>query len=164
MDLGKLELETSYMLNRLWRNTKGAVMAEFVIAIVPVFTTFFSFVQLSKVATARLVVKHSAIVGARAAAVMSNAHDNLPDQAAGGGDVSGAVKASMAPWYGGSLTGVSVNVNDQSSRSDPYGWVEVKVTATYACKVPIGFIACGGRSKQLVETYKMPHQGAIYKM
>lgn len=155
------------MLNRLWRNTKGAVMAEFCIAIVPVFTTFFSFVQLSKVATARLVVKHSAIVGARAAAVMSNANDNLPDQqGAQTGEISNAVKASMGPWFAsaGGITSVSVNVKDSSSRSDPYGWVEVEVNALYACKVPMGFIACGGNTKRIKETYKMPHQGAIYKM
>jgi hypothetical protein len=152
------------------KDTKGAVMAEFVIAIVPVLTTFFSFVQLSRIATARLVVKHSAIVGARAAAVMSNANDNLPDQPGGGqqGEVTNAVKTSMGPWFaGGGITGVNVTVKDSSSRARPngqYDWVEVKVSATYACKIPMGFIACGGGTKTIEETYKMPHQGALYKM
>lgn len=156
------------MLRRLRKNTKGAVMAEFVIAIVPVLTTFFSFVQLSRVATARLVVKHSAIAGARAAAVMTNGKDNTPDQPAGDqkGEIEKAVKASMGPWFArsGGFTSVNVTVNDSSSRSDPYGWVEVKVDALYACKVPMGFFACGGSTKRLAETYKMPHQGAAYKM
>jgi Flp pilus assembly protein TadG len=156
------------MFRRLMKNTKGAVMAEFVIAIVPVLTTFFSFVQLSKVATARLVVKHSAIAGARAASVMTNANNNTPDQPGGNaqGEITSAVKASMGPWSGGSggITSVNVTIKDSSSAADPYGWVEVKVDATYACKVPMGFIACAGPTKRLEETYKMPHQGANYKM
>jgi len=159
------------MFRRLMKDTKGAVMAEFVIAIVPVLTTFFSFVQLSRVATARLVVKHSAIAGARAAAVMSNANDNLPDQPGGGqqGEITKAVKASMGPWFArsGGITSVNVAVKDSSSRARPngqYEWVEVKVTALYACKVPMGFIACGGNTKKIEETFKMPHQGALYKM
>jgi Flp pilus assembly protein TadG len=155
------------MSKRLLRNTKGAVLAEFVIAIVPVFTTFFSFVQLSRIATARLVVKHAAIAGARAAAVMTNANDDTPDQPGGDqkGEIENAVKASMGPWFAnGSITGANVTITDSSSRSDPYGWVEVKVDATYACKIPMGQIACGGGTKQLTETFKMPHQGAIYKM
>ncbi|MDF2694152.1 MAG: hypothetical protein K0S65_2535 [Labilithrix sp.] len=146
--------------------TKGAVMAEFVIAIVPLLMTFFSFVQLSKIATARLMVKHGTIVGARAAAVISNANNNTPDAKGDGKDViRNGVLMAMEPWVGrGSITGVDVQVDDQSSRADPYGWVTVTVKATYACNVPMGFIACGGRTKALEESYRMPHQGAIYKM
>jgi len=156
------------MFKRLLRNTKGAVMAEFVIAIVPVLTTFFSFVQLSRIATARLVLKHSTIVGARAAAVMANGNDNTPDQPAGDqkGEITNAVKAGMGPWFtkAGGFTSVNVTVTDSSNRGDPYGWVEVKVNTLYACNIPMGFIACGGNTKRLEETYRMPHQGAIYKL
>lgn len=141
-------------------------MAEFVIAVVPLMMTFFSFVQLSKVATARLVVKHSAIIGARSASVISNAKDNTPDAKGDGkGDITNAVKSAMGPWHiQGSIQSVNVQVDDQSSKTDPYGWVTVTVEATYRCKVPMGFIACGGASKKLKESYRMPHQGAIYKM
>ncbi len=155
------------MLKRLKRDTRGAVLAEFVIAIVPVMTTFFTFVQLSRVATARLVVKHSAIVGARAAAVISNAHDNNPGQTGTADkDVTNAVKLAMGPWWAkaGGITSVNVTVTDSSSKADPYNWVEVKVNALYACKIPMGFMACGGYTKRIEETYKMPHQGATYKM
>ncbi|HVJ94737.1 MAG TPA: hypothetical protein VM580_33350 [Labilithrix sp.] len=151
---------------RLKRDSKGAVLAEFCIAIVPVLTTFLSFVQLSRVATARLVVKHSAIIGARAAAVISNANDNNPGQYIGShdDDISNAVKAALGPWQeAGGIQAVNVTVNDTSSRGDPYNWVEVKVSATYACKIPMGVIACGGSTKLLEETYRMPHQGARYR-
>lgn len=152
------------MLRRLRGDKKGAVLAEFVIAIVPVMMTFFSFVQLSRIATARLVVKHSAIVGARAASVLSNQHDNNPGASGDGqADVKSAVQAALGPWSR-AMT-VNVTVNDQSSTADPYGWVEVKVSATYRCNIPMGHIACGlSATKTLEETYKMPHQGATYKM
>lgn len=156
------------MLRSLQRNTKGAVLAEFVIAIVPVFAVFFNFVQLSKVATARLVVKHSAICGARAAAVMANANDNTPDQPAGDqkGEIEKAVKVAMGPWFAnsGGITNVKTTVTDSSTRADPYGWVEVKVEAIYSCRVPMGAPACGGFTKTITETVRMPHQGASYKM
>ncbi|MBN9166968.1 MAG: hypothetical protein J0I07_38915 [Myxococcales bacterium] len=163
-DAGKRTLRA--LRRDLRRDTRGAVMAEFVIAIVPLLMTFFSFVQLSKVATARLVVKHGTIIGARAASVISNANNNTPDAKGDGkADIQNAVRVAMAPWTAkGSITGVDVQVNDQSSRDDPYGWVTVTVKATYNCNVPMGFIACGGRSKTLEESYRMPHQGAIYEM
>lgn len=150
----------------LLRDSRGAVLVEFVIAIVPILLTFFTFVQLSRVATARLVVKHSAIIGARAASVISNQHNNTPDAKNDGkADIKTAVQLALGTWYTkGSITNVDVVVTDQSSRSDYYGWVTVKVTATYHCNVPMGWTACGGKQTQLVETFRMPHQGAIYKV
>lgn len=154
------------MIRKLGKDQKGAVLAEFVIAVVPLLMTFFSFVQLSKVATARLVVKHGTIVGARAASVISNANNNTPDAKGDGkADITNAVKLGMGPWVSrGNIVGVNVDVQDQSSRDDPYGWVTVTVKATYRCTVPMGFIACGGATKQLEESYRMPHQGALYEM
>ena len=154
------------MIRKLHKDQKGAVLAEFVIAVVPLLMTFFSFVQLSKIATARLVVKHGTIIGARAASVISNANNNTPDAKNDGKqDITNAVKLGMGPWVSkGSITSVNVEVQDQSSRDDPYGWVTVTVTAQYRCTVPMGFIACGGVSKQLQESYRMPHQGALYEM
>lgn len=152
---------------RLKEDSRGAVLAEFCIALVPLLTMFFSFVQLSRISAARLVVKHSAIVGARAAAVVSNANNNNPGNGSGSNavDVENAVKAAMGPWWNksGGVTKVDVEIKDTSTRDDPYNWVEVKVTATYACNVPMGSIACGGKTKQLVERFRMPHQGASYE-
>jgi Flp pilus assembly protein TadG len=147
---------------------RGAVLVEFVIALVPLLMLFFNFVQLSRLATARLVVKHSAIVGARAAAVIANGKNNTPDQERGPNDaeISAGVKTALGPWWSksGAITSVTVNVTDNSSRSDPYGWVEVKVSATYACRVPMGWLACMGKQKVLTEKFKMPHQGATYQV
>ena len=150
---------------RLNADSRGAVLAEFCIALVPLLTMFFSFVQLSRISAARLVVKHSAIVGARAAAVVSNANNNNPGSGSGSnaGDVESAVQAALGPWWKKSVSKVDVAINDSSTREDPYGWVEVKVTATYACNIPMGSIACGGKTKQLIERFRMPHQGASYE-
>ncbi|MBX3206405.1 MAG: hypothetical protein KF764_15130 [Labilithrix sp.] len=146
------------------RDTRGAVLAEFVVAFVPLLTAFFAFVQLSKVATARLVVKHGAIIGARAAAVITNGNDNTPGQAAGknDGEIKAAVEAGLGPWKS-TMQSVTVDVADASSKADPYGWVTVTVTATYKCTAPMGAIGCLGSTKVLRESYRMPHQGANYK-
>lgn len=137
------------------------------IALVPILFMFFSFVQLSKLATARLAVKHSAIIGARAAAVMANGKDNVPEAPDGTqqNEIEKAVKAGLGPWwqFDGPIMAVNVTVNDASTREDPYDWVEVKVKATYACRVPLGFLACAGFQRTLEETYRMPHQGARYR-
>jgi hypothetical protein len=150
------------------RSERGAVLVEFVVAIVPILMMFFTFVQLSKVATARLIIKHATIVGARAAAVIANEHDNVPDQPKGGNrvDIEAAVKNGLGPWWyqRGGVSNVQVRVDDRSSRDDPYGWVEVRVSAVYMCNVPMGWIACRGRTKLMEESYRMPHQGARYRM
>jgi Flp pilus assembly protein TadG len=148
------------------RGARGAVLAEFMIVMVPLMTMFFSFVQLSKLATARLIVKHGAIIGARAASVFSNAHNNLPEATGDGqAEITEGVRQAMGNWVEeGSISAVDVAVNDMSSRGDPYGWVVVTVKATYQCRVPLGFIACGGKTKTFVESYRMPHQGAIYQL
>ncbi len=154
------------VIRKLGKDQKGAVLAEFVIAMVPLLMTFFSFVQLSKVATARLVVKHGTIIGARAASVISNQNNNTPDAKGDGkADITNAVRAGMGYWVAkGAISVDDVDIQDASSRDDPYGWVTVTVKATYRCTVPMGFIACAGSTKQLQESYRMPHQGAIYEM
>lgn len=150
---------------RLGRDSRGAVLAEFCIALVPLLTMFFSFVQLSRMAAARLAIKHATIVGARAAAVVSNGSNNNPGNKSGSNtdQVEEAVKAALGPWWKKSVTKVDVTINDSSTKDDPYNWVEVKVTATYACNVPMGQVVCGGRTRKLVEKFRMPHQGAKYE-
>jgi hypothetical protein len=153
---------------RLIRDTNGAVLAEFVLAIVPILIVFFTFVQLSRIAMARLVVKHGAIVGARAASVIANSKENTPDQPKGMHEVEieNGVRMALGPWWTkeGGITSVRVDIKDSSTKKDPYDWVEVRVSATYACRVPLGFMICAGRKKQIVEVARMPHQGALYQM
>ncbi|MCA9587797.1 MAG: pilus assembly protein [Myxococcales bacterium] len=151
-------------VKRLKRDTRGAVLAEFVIALTPLLITFFSFVQMARIATTRLMVKHSAIVAARAASVITNGKDNTPDQNGGAnqGMVTDAAKLALGPWNKQMVT-VTTEINDQSSKADPYGAVTVTVRATYRCSVPMGSLfTCPGGVKVFTERAMMPHQGARY--
>ena len=148
----------------LLRDQRGAVLAEFVVAIVPLLTIFFVFVQISAISAARIRFKHAAVIGARAAAVFSNKGDNCPECSGdGSGEVNAAVRAALGS-AGRSMSGVSADVNDRSNRSDPYGLVTVTVTGRYQCGVPLGRIICGGGSVTFTERKSMPHQGALYRM
>lgn len=150
-------------------DTRGAVLAEFVVAIFPLLTIFFVFVQLSALSIAKLLTKHAAVVGARAAAVFSNKNDNCPEcQGDGSGDVNSAVKSALVNWQG-RFSSVSTTVDDTSTRErgdegfGPYGLVTVTVRARYSCQVPVGKLICPGGSVTITEIKSMPHQGARYR-
>jgi hypothetical protein len=153
-------------MKRLVKDRKGAVLAEFVVAIFPLLTIFFVFVQLSMLAVSALIVKHSAVVGARAAAVFSNQSRNVPEMCGddGSAKIDEAVRAAIGPWQNRIST--SVTVRDQSSRNENdgvYDLVTVTVTAQVRCAVPVGKPICGaGGIKQIVDVKSMPHQGARY--
>ena len=156
--------------NKLHDDKRGAVLVEFVVAFMPLMITFSCFVQLAQIATAKVVVKHSAIVGARAAAVISNAHKNTPGQEIGDNkeQIEAGVKAALGPWSK-TMESVEVEIEDKSSCSEDngqYGLVAVTVTAEYKCSVPFGGrLLCGavGATRTLKQTYGFPHQGARYK-
>jgi Flp pilus assembly protein TadG len=154
-------------LKELNGDKRGAVLVEFAVAFMPLMITFSAFVQLQQMATARLVVKHSAIVGARAAAVISNKARNTPD--AKGEDnvdeVKAGVMAALGPWKN-TMANVNVTVDDTSTCEDPYGMVSVTVTADYKCSVPFSNIfMCGAAKKHTFKPMvsRFPHQGARYQ-
>lgn len=153
-------------LSKLHGDKRGAVLVEFLVAVMPLMITFSSFVQVSQIARARLVVKHSAIIGARAASVISNEHKNTPDQNPGKNEdvINQSVRAAIGPWNS-TMTVVSAKVTDNSSCDDQYGLVSVEVTAVYKCTVPFGArLVCGlGGMHPFKQKYSMPHQGARYK-
>lgn len=158
-------VEKSAEKQDLLNDKRGAVLAEFVVAIVPLLTIFFVFVQISAISAARIRFKHAAVIGARAAAVFSNKNNNCPECSGdGAGEVNAAVRSALGS-AGRSMSGVSADVNDRSNRTDPYGLVTVTVTGRYQCGVPLGRIICGsGGSVTFTERKSMPHQGALYKL
>src|SRR5438105_4177930 len=99
----------------LHKDQRGAVLVEFLVAFMPLMITFSSFVQLAQITTARLVTKHATIVAARAAAVISNEHNNTPDAKKGKNqdEIEAAVQAGLGPW-GQTMTNVKVEIDDQS--------------------------------------------------
>lgn len=148
----------------LLRDKRGAVLAEFVVVLVPLLTTFFVFLQLSAIAVARLRFKHGAVVAARAAAVFSNQKNNCPECSGDGkSQIENAARAGVGNNSG--IRILSVTVTDLSTKDDSpsgqYNAVTVKVTGRYTCGVPLGKIICTGM-RPFEETKTMPHQGARY--
>lgn len=153
-------------LKELKSDKRGAVLVEFAVAFMPLMITFSSFVQLQQMATARLVVKHSTVIGARAAAVISNSGKNTPDQKPGDNadQIRAGVMSGLGPWKN-TMSNVDVKVDDKSSCDDPYGMVSVTVTAEYKCSVPFSnLFMCGVGKKHLFKpmTARFPHQGARF--
>lgn len=70
---------------------RGAVFVEFLIAFLPVFVFFLCMLQLSMLFAAKLMVDHSAVAGARAAAVV------FGDEPARYGDSDGDVNTMSRP-------------------------------------------------------------------
>jgi len=153
-------------IKSLHKDKRGAVLVEFLVAVMPLMITFSSFVQLQQIATARLMVKHSAVVGARAAAVITNKNKNTPDQKQDENfkTVEAGIIAALGPWS--KTMTVSPKIEDASSCADPFGMVTVTVNANYKCSVPFGGrIVCGLGARHDFQNikYSMPHQGARYK-
>lgn len=156
-------------------DARGAVLVEFMVAFMPLMATFFGTLQLLQLATAKMVVKHATVVGARAAAVFSNEGNVTPDQPQGPNKdkIDAAVHAALGPWD--KTMQVEVQVEDRANCSDPFGPVRVTVRADYTCSVPFGNAIClagawdgrhgahGARASKVFEqAYTMPHQGAKY--
>lgn len=143
---------------------RGAVLAEFVVVLVPLLTTFFVFLQLSAMTVAKLRFKHGTVVAARAAAVFSNQRNNCPECSGDGRrEIEGAARAGVGNNSGIRIT--NVQIDDRSTLDDSqnghYGPVSVTVTGSYTCGVPLGRIICTGM-RPWVEKKTMPRQGARY--
>jgi Flp pilus assembly protein TadG len=136
---------------------RGAAMPEFVIASIPVFAAFFSFMQLQQLYIAHLAMKHATLVAARAGTVMLEA-DHNPGATGGEADAIAAANAAIGPLK--SRLTLTTKVSGSGSRN---GMVTATVTGKYQCKVPLGGrIVCGiGGVKTLPEySVSLPLQGA----
>jgi len=156
--------------------TRGAVYVEFLIAFLPLFSFFLCLVQLAMLQTANLIVKHAAVVAARAAVVI------LPDDPDryGGANINRAegtrrdkiVQAATIPLStledfpfpevrfptdeGGDDDRVVFGRDDL---------VRVQVNQLYRCRVPLArTIVCGAffGLKRLRGEASLPNQGASY--
>ena len=151
--------------NLLMRGTRGAVLAEFIIAFVPIMTIYLTMLELAHYFVIREVVVHAANATARACAVVGPVNDA---PAGKNGDTSSAKLAGeyvMTPWKnsGNNVSNIVVECT-QAAAADPYGEDTGHVTADYTCSVPIAKnIACFGGPKKIDVTSSFPHQGAKYK-
>lgn len=153
------------------RARRGAAMVEFAIVSMPLFTVFFGFTQVGKVYEANLVLKHSASVAARAAAVIANSTGNInPGKNQSGNpesEIQQAALVAMGRWgQTNTFVDTKVDIADRSSDSDPYGMICTTVRSTYKCRVPLGNrLVCGADAKhEKSATACHAHQGAKYKL
>lgn len=153
------------------RARRGAAMVEFAISSMPLLMTFMGATEVGRVYQANMVLKHSAAVAARAAAVIANSTGTINPSPNPAGDPQGEVQkaalVAMGRWaQQGSFTQVKVDVNDQSNESDPMGMVCTTVSSAYRCRVPLGGrLVCGlDGTMDKSATSCHAHQGAKYKL
>jgi hypothetical protein len=155
----------------LLKAKRGAVLAEFAIAFMPICAMFLGLTQLSRYAICRLAVMHAAEVSVRACAVIIEpdpGHDaNLdgPDT-----DVQTAAHMVMKP-FGGDLGGHEIHISDPTCEHTGVeangGTDTVTLQATYTCTIPLGkLIVCGlaVTPKTFTIQAQFPHQGAEYQL
>lgn len=89
---------------RLLADDTGAVMLEFLMAFVPLFVLFLGVTQLALLAAAELVVRHAAIAGVRAAAVVLDDdprhYDGAPRRSIDGGSSRAGLDRRFAEQLG----------------------------------------------------------------
>jgi Flp pilus assembly protein TadG len=166
-------------LGELARDRRGAAYVEFLIAFPPVFVMFLGLWQLGILFVASLVVQHSAVCAARAAAVAIGEPVDTPHTLGSFGRDSALVAAYLAasPLVNGGLLsqldvtfpssagGGGERTTYQPSSQDKPSMVRVRVTADFVCAVtPVNLLVCGGATtKALVAEASFPYQGARYR-
>lgn len=135
---------------------RGAVLAEFAVALVPLFYAFFCFTQFAKIAVATQVMHHATTVAARYAMVSYPAC--IPHVGAGeDSDLTTAARQALGP-FAGSVTVQSVSA---SYGGGPFGDITTTATYAYNCDVPMGRMICGSGYTHTVSV-TFPHSGARY--
>lgn len=136
-------------------NVRGAALAEFVVAIMPILMLIFCTAQYSVLAVAKIVTKHAAYVGARAAIVACTE----PGASANGlGEVQNAVMVAYGPVLklGKPTASITAGACSETSQS----LLTVTVSAPLRCGVPLGgLLVCGGPTKTLTASATLPSQG-----
>jgi Flp pilus assembly protein TadG len=143
-------------MKRQRQRQRGAAMVEFVVAVMPMLITFFSFVQLGKLMTARLVLQHATKTALRTATLTPKGDPRAMNDS---GKIREAAQDALGQWSNQLTISVS-----PSQGGGVHGLVNVTVNATYRCDVPLGsLLVCGGGSKKLKPiTLSMPLQGGDY--
>jgi len=144
-------------MTRLLRNDeRGAVSAEFIIAVMPFLMLFFVASQYSTLAVARTLTQHAAFMGARAAMVV------CADPKGAGNPretIQKAVTLSYGPAGAFAKPVASVSNNCNKTSQD---LVTVDVRSEFPCSVPLGGrLICGGPKLTLKASASMPNQGSV---
>lgn len=139
---GVQDPEAALSQRRAWRNQRGAVFVEFLIAFLPVFTFFLCLLQLALLFSVRLVAEHAALTAARSAAVIiadekTRYGNEPPNQLKIGGKREKAIKKAVYLTLAGFiLDGTIESVKVAFPAADKLGGPAQKGTITYR---PMGF-------------------------
>ncbi len=142
------------------RSNRGAVLAEFAVALMPLLLCYFVFTQIAQLYIGNLLFKHAANVAARAAVVINQPELNPGDNGTAA-DVTDAAKAALAPY-----AQMFSNVHTSSTEAgEQYGLVTTTTTADFNCGVPLGrTIVCPNGKISMTQDVALPLQGARYKL
>ncbi len=152
----------------LRRNIRGAVLAEFAIAFMPICAMFLVLVQLGRLEISRLAVLHAATVSVRACSVIIEPEPGFENGVDGKEeDVKTAAHMAMKP-FGGDLGGNEIKITEPECKhaGDANGGTDtVTIDATYTCNIPLARnVVCPAGTKEFQVTAQFPHQGAEYKL
>lgn len=151
------------------KGTKGAVYVEFLVVFWPIFTAFWILTQATGLYAGKLIVMHSAVTGARAAAVV------IPDDPANyGGEkppnqLTGKRKAAIEravtiPTAANGSLGTPEVLFPNGTNYPPGSIVTVHVKVPYYCSLPIAkWFVCIGGTRILEAQASMPVHAATYE-
>jgi hypothetical protein len=153
------------------RDRRGAVLAEFIIAFMPICAMFLCVCQLSRYELAHLVTMRAAEMSARACAVI---HEPMPGHKkevdGPDSDIQEAAHVVMKGMTGTSNGSTELTITDPTCEHDDNGdsnggTDKVTLNATYHCTIPLARnIVCASGDKTWTEEVSFPHQGADYKL
>ncbi len=145
-------------LGPLLRESRGAVLPEFAVVLMPLLICFFTIAQLALATCAKMAVRHAAGVAVRAAAV---SHGEFHDRSGERDDglAQQAAEASLGPWRGIITMSVAITGGSRAQHDE----LVATITASYPCSVALGSrIVCGAGALPIVESSHLANQGARY--
>ncbi len=162
-------------MERLNKDTRGAVYVEFLIAFMPIFTMFLGLIQLADLHQANIIVNHSAMMAVRSAVVILHDDPAYYENAEIGKPVGKRLdeikRAAMIPLLASrSLTEYKVNLPSNPGGDDTRqtvnrdDLVRVRVQARFHCRVPlVSKLMCGSKSlKTISAEAALPNHGVSY--
>jgi hypothetical protein len=157
------------------RDSRGAMMVEFTVAILPVLTLWACLWQLSVLYSADLITRHAATVAARAAIVVlpgdpARYDDEPMGYAEPGSKRVQTIKRAAASVLRASpsIEGFTVRITDGAGNEvtsvAPEAVVGVEVRALFRCFMPLAqYIVCRNGVRELGTEASMVNQGAEYE-
>lgn len=162
-------------MERLNKDTRGAVYVEFLIAFMPVFMMFLGLVQLADLHQANIIVNHSAMMAVRSAVVIlhddPSYYDNVEMGKPSGKRLDEIKRAAMIPLLASrSITEYKVNLPAQAGGKDTQSTIQrddpvrVRVEAHFECRVPlVSKMMCGSKSIRTISAEAvLPNHGVSY--